>query len=754
MSTFKSLLRFINEDFAPPTVRLILASQDSILINKIISKKSTLHDILKEEGLKEGKNYLIFGKPVNLNKKVIDLIPKDYSNLSNIELIIEDRNILLENNETYYEKILKPFENPFKILVFYPNEFNVSIKSYPDETVEKFKLNKFSLNLSSYCNSHDNLYISGGSGEDYSSLNSGNKHFWKINSIKFNIEKLNELPVDKQSHSMLYIPKRYIYFIGGNNKKTFFYDIFFSSFNSWANMNKSVKNPTLILLNNIFIYSFGNPDINNPENNFTFERTNLKSTNPKWELKIVKNQILPIRNFGGIRVSDEIFFLGGRNIKGEKMFKFNIISENLEICKQENTKLKPLDKNFYDLNEFNSVMIPDCGINENIQIIIFNKKKKKYRKVLFEKNFEEIINNDNLNRTNLDKSLIKDNEQVKIIWKEYKNNYEDKNLLEENVIFLPSIEELKKGNIVFKNIKLSNDEIKDDKNINVYNGNILNNNEEYLKNYNIYNKENNIENVVENIHINNNLNNNKKFQNDNIIELKNESKNNIIEGKEKENINERTNNKDDINIIQQEEKLISSPNTISLKDVFNKDVNNNIHLKTKFIDFQPSRVEDLFDSKIIKENIRDDNKIIDKKENNIQINNNEKKNNNFDVINNEENNMKINESEKEKINESLNLYKKKTIIKQDKKNPNINQIEKNEKEINIVKRGNEINNDEKLKDNNTFNIEYNNEIIVGDKKGGEMLSDIISNSSEIIRDKTNKGLNNRYIIFYNGKKLY
>ena len=88
----------------------------------------------------------------------------------------------------------------------------------------------------------------------------------KINSIKFNIEKLNELPVDKQSHSMLYIPKRYIYFIGGNNKKTFFYDIFFSSFNSWANMNKSVKNPTLILLNNIFIYSFGNPDKNNPEN--------------------------------------------------------------------------------------------------------------------------------------------------------------------------------------------------------------------------------------------------------------------------------------------------------------------------------------------------------------------------------------------------------------------------------------------------------------------------------------------------------
>ena len=176
MTTIQNILRFINEDFAPPTVRLILVSQDSILINKIVSKKLTLHDILKEEGLKEGKNYLMFGKPVNLDKKILDLIPKKYSNLSNIELIIEEKNISLDEVKVFYEKILKPFENPFKILVFIPNEFNASIKTYSDEIIEKFKLNKFAINLSSYCNSHDSLYISGGNGEDYSSLNSGNKH--------------------------------------------------------------------------------------------------------------------------------------------------------------------------------------------------------------------------------------------------------------------------------------------------------------------------------------------------------------------------------------------------------------------------------------------------------------------------------------------------------------------------------------------------------------------------------------------------
>ena len=281
MSTLQSILRYINEDYAPPTIRLILVSLNGVLINKIVPKKTTLKDILIQEGLKEEKNYILFGKPVNLEQNIIDLIPKNYSNLSNIELIIEDKNILLDQEKIYYEKILKPFDNPFKVLVFTPSEFNVSIKAYSSETIEKYKLNKFDLKLSSYCNTPQNLYLSGGSGDDYSSFLSGNNNFWKINSIKTNIEKLNDLPIDKQNHSMIYIPRRYIYFIGGNNRSTFFYDIFFSTFNSWASMNKQVKNPCLILVNNIFIYSFGEQDINNSDNNLIFERTNLKSINPK-----------------------------------------------------------------------------------------------------------------------------------------------------------------------------------------------------------------------------------------------------------------------------------------------------------------------------------------------------------------------------------------------------------------------------------------------------------------------------------------
>ena len=642
MSTLQSILGYINEDYAPPTIRLILVSQSGILLNRIVPKKSTLKDILEQEGLKEEKNYILFGKPVNLETKIIDLIPKNYTNLSNIELIIEDKNISLENNKIYYEKILKPFDNPFKVLIFSPNEFNVSIKSYPNETIEKNKLNKFELRLSSYCNTPQNLYLSGGSGDDYSSLFSGNKHFWKINSIKTNIEKLIDLPIDKQNHSMIYIPKRYIYFIGGNNRSTFFYDIFFSTFTSWANMNKQVKNPFLVLVNDIFIYSFGEQDINNSGNNLVFERTNLKSLNPKWELKILKNQNFPLRNFAGTCIGDEIYFLGGRTNRGEKMYKFNATSENIEKCKQENTKLIPLDKNIYDLNEFNSAMIPEFQINESIQIIIFNKIRKKYRKVLYEKNFEEIINNGKLKYVNLDNSLIKENEQMKIVWKEYKNNYVDINTLPENMLILPTLEELKEGKIKYKN------------NIN-----------EIPNNNNIYNNSSNNEEII----ISNNNDNNTEVKEEYLnAKYENEIKNNLLL---KNKINFDINKEAENNNILLDKNLVSSQT--EKQSLTNKDINEDIYIKTN----QPEKKNNII--------------MQDNKENSINFSEKEKEKNNLNdspnlyrkktIIKQDKKNTIIiqcenneNSNDKNKVN---NINKKNENLKENEKENNAFTVEYN-----------------------------------------------------------------------------
>jgi hypothetical protein len=429
MSSSRRLRNYSNEDFIAPVVRLIVMSKKEVLFNKIVSKKSSLKDILKQEGL-TGKEFTLSGRVLNLDNKIIDIIPKNYNNLSNIELIIEETNLSIDNTNIYYERLLKPYEKPFRILVFTPSEFDVSIKTYPNETIKLFQLDNYSENLCTYCNTPKDLYISGGK----------EKNFWRINSIKTSIEKLKDLPMRKENHSMIYIPKRYIYFVGGNNKNTFYYDEIFETFTSWAEMNKQVIKPALILVNNTYIYSFGDQN-ENSKNDF-IERTNLKK-NPYWEtIFIKKNILLPIKDFSAaISDDNEIYFLGGRKERGEKIYKFNLNTQEIEKGKQENTSLTPVDKNFYPLNEFNCAMIPDTKINEEIKVVIFNKKRKKYRKVVYEKNLDENINNYNLDQ---DDSLIFENNQIKIVWKDCQNNYISIDNIPDNMLYLPSFEDLKK----------------------------------------------------------------------------------------------------------------------------------------------------------------------------------------------------------------------------------------------------------------------------------------------------------------------
>ena len=582
MSNYKNLHNYINEDFIAPTVRLVVISKKEILLNKIVPKRSSLRDIFKNERLKEGKQYTLSGKPLNLDDKIIDIIPKNYNNLSNIELIIEEINLSIEDTRIYYEKLLKPYENPFRVLVFTPNEFDVSLKTYPKETIDLFQLNNYSDSASSFCNTPKDLYISGGKG-----IFSGNCNFWRINSIKTNIEKLKDLPIKKQNHSMIYIPKRYIYFIGGNNKNTFYYDELFDNFTSWAEMNKQVKSPSLVLVDNTYIYSFGEQN-ENAKNDF-FERTNLKSSNPSWEtIYLQRNQIFPIKDFGAaISDDNEIYFLGGRKERGEKIYKFNLLTKQIEKCKQENTTLKPVDKNFYPLNDYNSAMIPDTKIDENIQVVIFNKKRKKYRKVLYEKNLDEIVNNYNLS---LDDSIVKENNQIKIVWKEFKNNYISIDDLPENMLYLPSIEDLKKGVDNNEN-ELESREYTKEENKEFHMDNIYGLEEQNKLRKGGGKRQNNKNspklptfsdpegyNTIQDAKTGINPNQYEFRMKDNDNRLLNEK---ITSPEEADNNNYKELNDQELN---NQNRKYKNP-SITLKQLFGGNVDDKIHLKTKFIDY-------------------------------------------------------------------------------------------------------------------------------------------------------------------------
>ena len=363
-------------DLIAPITTVIVFLKEEILLNKIVSKKSTIKSIFIANNLDPNATYLFEGKPLDLNKTITELLPKTNEILAEIKLFIQLIKLDLQSDkeETLFSPILKPFENPFRILVFSPEEFSVTFKKYSQETLKHYKLDTFSDTATAYCNTDKALYISGGKNKG-----KGTKDFLRVCKIKLAINSLQEIPIRKEYHSMIYVPKNYIFFIGGNSKDSFYYDINANSFTNWAPLKQDMLSPALALVNNKTIYAFS--EQKNKRRNDFIEKTDLTKY-PSWE-KINVRLIEPFTmvNFGAAVGNDNrIYFLGGRREKGEKIYCYNIIKNIIEPCGQENSSLKISDKTFYFLNEYNSAIIPN-ELREDIQIVLFNRKKNKFRKI-------------------------------------------------------------------------------------------------------------------------------------------------------------------------------------------------------------------------------------------------------------------------------------------------------------------------------------------------------------------------------------
>ena len=193
------------EDYISPIIHLIIKNELEIITNKIVPKNLPFKSILISEGLPFDINYSIENKIIDIDKPIIELLSEKSDELTDVELIIDSENILdisdnqknkFKNKNIQY-KILCPYQKPFRVLSFNSMENSVSIKKYDKETLEFFQLSNFNLSKSSYCNSNNDLYISTGE----------TRNFYKINNIKLNIEKLDDIPWPKKYHSMILYPK-------------------------------------------------------------------------------------------------------------------------------------------------------------------------------------------------------------------------------------------------------------------------------------------------------------------------------------------------------------------------------------------------------------------------------------------------------------------------------------------------------------------------------------------------------------------
>jgi hypothetical protein len=324
MSKINELLpQLCEEDNLIPTIRVLIMQKNEVHFNKIVSKKAKIKEILVSNGLDPEKTYVMDKNPVDVEKTVLEIVPKSKAHLAEAELIIEVLPINVEiRHEIRYDPVLKPVENPFRIYAFSPKSFDITMKNYSNESINKLNLHNFSDQYSGYCNTSKDLYISGGKNGG-----KGTKDFWRINKQNFGVEKLTDLKINKEQHTMFFVPKNYIYFIGGNTQDTYLYNIPKNNFEDWAKLNKKRVKPCVALTNKCQMYVFDNqPEKGNKE----FIERSILDKGRIWEIiKVTLPDQFQLTNFSSaVGLDNKIYLFGGK--KKIKIFLlFLILKRNL-----------------------------------------------------------------------------------------------------------------------------------------------------------------------------------------------------------------------------------------------------------------------------------------------------------------------------------------------------------------------------------------------------------------------------------------
>jgi len=318
--------------------------------------------------------YIINGKQIRNNQTLEEIIFQNMCDPNNSELYLE-LNDILYSGDTYineYKKIIQPKENPFGLFIYSTQEGMLSLHNFEEKTINLFELEKIDEG-SAYCNSNEDFYISGNSGKD-------NKNFWIINNNDFSIKKKN-MPFGKKNHSMIYLTfnenEEWIFITGGNDKKSFYYDLNKNYFINWSDTLDTHQNPALIRIGE-YLYIL---DTLNSKKNY-WERTKIISPTRKWEKVIPKLDKKLLSNFPSefavsYDTNSHIVFIGGNNIlNSNSTYVYDPISNEIYLSKiGTNDNEIFSDKIFYKINNKYNVAIPK-NVTEKKEICLVNKDEQ------------------------------------------------------------------------------------------------------------------------------------------------------------------------------------------------------------------------------------------------------------------------------------------------------------------------------------------------------------------------------------------
>jgi len=314
----------------------------------------------------------------------------------------------------------KPIINGLGYYIYKKNTSQLKVVNI-EESMKKIKINYFS-SISAYCNANNYLYIYEGTNmmnntftskfTRKSSCNFNNNKFIRINLINEEIQIVSIKFPRRILHSMIFIPEKYIFIIGGKYKKEIKDVLIYKikkdnySYEKYPHLLPyELLEPSLIMINNKFLYAF-----ENSKEIFKVVKCNISNISPFEDIKLKNEQIIGQKFFGVIpKISkNRILFLGGQfldssNNMSLKNYEFDYNTNELILTNIDYKKFEFIEKTFIPLDKNNYMQITEFKINNEYipKIIIFGDKnksiksdeeeeKKKSKGKFFEEGFDSV----------------------------------------------------------------------------------------------------------------------------------------------------------------------------------------------------------------------------------------------------------------------------------------------------------------------------------------------------------------------------
>ena len=365
--------------------------------------------------------YYFNGKELEQSNTILNLLKSQNIEIENIkqmiiEIFVEEKYEIYDKDFPNYKKIIIPKieHNSLELYIYYPTKGYIDIEEYNEKIYKDYLLNKINPKIS-YCNTVNNLFLSGGeyNGEIIDD-------FWIIDNSIYSIQNM-KLPSKKCDHTMFPINNNFILVAGGNDTKTFLYDINKNEFSICGNTNNIHSKPTLFLWKNtIYCFSEQNSQIIVesllfPQNNYKWENISLNYINDNEILNINKTNYT---NYGNENI---LIILGGKN-----QYEYNPLNNHIKNYKNETNEcyfeISSRDKNWYKISKYYNICIPEFFEFEK-KLIVLNKKYRTLHKMNF------IPSDENIKIKHQYEEIKKIDEENNIIINiEYDKNKEKENI--------------------------------------------------------------------------------------------------------------------------------------------------------------------------------------------------------------------------------------------------------------------------------------------------------------------------------------